>query len=520
MNLYKSTFTIVLWCIAGTVMAGVLDGQEAGKSQNETPRTLPAGREPELLDLIRATQKLVEQTQAELERSREHTESLRLLLEQTHQEVIQLREEMSLLRSRTSPAQSNGPSEAPPGTREQSKLAARLTGVEDQVELNTAQIREHDQTKVESSSRFRVSLFGMALDNTYFNTSDNSNNAVPTAAQPASTSPSGHNLGSTLRQTEFGFSMTGPKVGTARLSAEVDFDFFGGETQSYGSNVLGALRLRTVSARLDGSRTSLAIGLMEPLISPLNPTSLAAVYYPALGESGNLWQWRPQVTAERRLPISEGNSFILQGGLMMPFGETVNGKNLPGRPGYETRAAFARSIDADRRFEIGFGGYIYPQLLGFQRTVRSYAVTTDWLIPLTRRLTLSGEAFYGQSISLGDASGAEILGLFAFSGPPDSPITVVRGIHSVGGWAQLNARISPKLEFNWAYGTHDPRNQDIFSGAFNHTTQLNNQTFSINSIYRIRSDFLVGLEYRHLWTTYPDVQSQNGHLNLAIGYVF
>ena len=529
MNLYRSTFAIVMSWFLITVMPGVLESQESERP-NETARTLSAARDQKLLDLIRGTQQLVEQTQAELKRSREQTESLQRLLEHTHQEVIQLREEMKLLRSRILFAQANVTSDAPPEKRRQNTgesptvseahLAARLTGIEDQVELNTAQIKEHDQTKVESSSRFKVNLFGTVLNNTYFNTSDSSGNAVPTVAQPTSGSGRGNNLGATLRQTEFGFSMTGPKVGAARLSAEADFDFFGGATDSYGGNALGVLRMRTATARLDGPRTSLVAGLMDPLISPLNPTSLAAVYYPSLGESGNLWQWRPQVTVERHLPINESSDFVLQGGLMLPFGETVGGTSLPGRPGYEARAAFAKSIDADRRLEIGFGGYFYPQLLGFPRTVNSYAATSDWLIPLTGRLVLSGEAFYGRSISLEEQSGADISSVFAFSGPLNDPLTVVRGIHSVGGWAQLSAKVAPKLEFNLALGEHDPRNRDIFAGVFNHTTRLNNQTFSLNSIYRFRSNFLFAVEYRQLWTTYPDARSTNGHLNVAIGYVF
>ncbi len=538
MNLFQGGFVVILSCFVGVAIAGPLNGQEASRAQVEAAHPQWIQLNQELQDLIHRTQVIAEQSQAELRRSREQNEKLEQLLEKTRLELTELRQELSRLRSGTDLRQSSagtaapvekkplgddpGPGRASTPTAPGANLAARLDEIEDQVEINTAQIKEQAQTKVESGSRFKVRLFGTVLNNTYYNTSDNSEQAVPTVAQPNSARPdnSGHNFGSTLRQSRFGFAMTGPKLGGARLSADADFDFFGGADGHYEGNPLGALRMRTASARLDGSRTSLAMGLMAPMISPLNPTSLAAVYYPALAESGNLWQWRPQITLERRTPVGEADALVLQGGLMMPFGDTINGRVLEGRPGYESRFAFTRSLDAERRLEIGVGGYFHPQRFGFGRTVDSYAWTSDWLIPLYNRLELSGEVFYGQSISLSEQSGGDIGSMFAFTGPLDDPPTRVRGIHSAGGWAQLSASATPRLEFNIAFGVDDPRNRDVFAGLFENTARLKNQTFSINSIYRLRSNLLISLEYRHLWTTYPEGRATSDHINLAVGYAF
>jgi hypothetical protein len=484
---------------------------------------------------MRRTQELALQAEAELKRSREQNEGLRLSVEQMRLELIRLREEVHQLSSRMLPAQTNvavrepaesgpqtaaeEPDRAPKTAGPDAGSAGRLTRIEDQVEINTAQIKEQAQTKVESDSRFPVRLFGTILSNTYYNTSGRSDAAVPTAAPPGTGGRNG-NFGATLRQTQFGLAMTGPRLGGAALSADVDFDFYGATATTYGSNALGVLRMRTASVRLDGPLTSLALGLMAPMVSPLNPTSLASVYYPALGDSGNLWQWRPQMTLERRLAVGEADDFVLQGGLMMPFGDTVNGSVLKGRPGYESRVAFARKLDAERRLELGIGGYFHPQPFGAGRTVDSYAATGDWLIPLGNRLELSGEAFYGQSIGLSQQSGGNVADEFAFNGPLDQPGTAVRGIRSFGGWAQLSARATPQLEFNLAFGLDDPRNRDIFRGLFDNTRRLKNQTFSVNSIYRLRSNFLVALEYRNMWTTYPDARNTSGQVNIALGYLF
>ncbi len=520
---------LTVGCIVMTIAAERLP---AGQDPPQTRQA--SGIEPnrELLDLIRRTQDLAEQAQVELRLSREQNASLQQLLEQTRRELAELQQTVRQLRSSARLSEEPQVAAAPSKkagsaldseSGEAAKVSAdRLSRMEDQIEINTAQIKEHDQTKVESDSRFKVKLFGTILNNTYYNTSDSSAEAVPTAAPPHASQEqnSSGNLGSTLRQTILGFAMTGPKLGNARLSADVDFDFFGGSHAGYEGNALGTLRMRTATARIEGPRSSLATGLMGPAISPLSPTSLAAVYYPALGESGNLWQWLPQVVASRRTPITDQSDLLIQGGLMMPFGETISGVGLEGRPGYESRIAFIRRLDTERRLMIGAGGYYHPQYFGFGRSVDSYAATSDWIIPLHRRLELSGEVFYGQSITLSEQSGGDVGSFYALSGPFGSASTTIHGIHSAGGWAQLRAKASPTLDFNFAYGIDDPRNRDVFAGLFDSTTRLGNRTFSVNSIFQLRSNFVLSLEYRRMWTTYPGEQSTSDHINLAIGYLF
>jgi hypothetical protein len=139
---------------------------------------------------------------------------------------------------------------------------------------------------------------------------------------------------------------------------------------------------------------------------------------------------------------------------------------------------------------------------------------------MTPHFELSGEAFYGQSISLSKQSGADIADAFSFNGSPFDPLTEVRGIRSAGGWAQLNAKATARLDFNFSFGLDDPRNRDILPRPFNYDVRLKNETFAVNSIYRFRSNFLISAEYRRLWTMYPYIQTTNNHLNLALGYLF
>ncbi len=537
MNRCFGSLVVVVWLIAESVAVVPQDRPAAARNEEAASCTAKERPDSSPADLVRATTRLAEETRAELARSREQNEALRQLLEQTRQEMARLREEVALLRMSMGPgrlgdatpttaakaARAGEPPSSQVAEKGESPASPGAAGeLREQVEVNTAQIKELDQTKVESQSRFKVRLFGTLLSNTYFNTADTSQAAAPTEAppRPASGPGPGHNLGATLRQTEFGFALSGPKVGAASLSADVDFDFFGGTVSAYDGNVLGTLRMRTAAAHLEGPRTSLAIGLMGPMISPLNPTSLAEVYYPALAESGNLWQWLPQVTVQRRASLSEDSDLLLQAGLMLPFGESLNGQALQGRPGYESRIAFSRRLDAERRMEIGIGGSFRRDLFGFGRSVDAYTATSDWSVPLSGMLELSGEGYFGRGITLSEHSGGNTSDAFVLSGPVSDPTTRIRGIHSTGGWAQLKFKPIERLEFNSAFGVDDPRDRDVFSGVFSDSTRLRNQTFSANSIYRLRSNVLLSLEYRHIRSAYPGATSTNDHINLAIGYLF
>jgi hypothetical protein len=478
-----------------------------------------------LAELVRRAEQAAAAAQAEARRAREQTEAMQQQLAQTVRELAALRQSMQIadrgLRIadlKKEEIESQSAVQLP----DNPQLTDRVATLEEQVEINSAQIKEHAQTKVESDSRLRVRLSGMILVNTFLNSADSSVRSTPTRAPALADQLGGarNNVGANLRQTLLGLTMEGPKLAGASLSAETEFDFYGTFGDSFRGNALGALRLRTASTRLDWERTSLTIGLRPVMISPRNPSSLAMVWYPAMAEAGNLWQWRPQIILEHRPQLSDSSELVLQGGLLTPFGETLDSLTIEGGLNYQGRVAVRHNFDTERKLEIGIAGQAGQRSFILNRKETTYVVSSDWLIPLGSRLELSGEAYFGKANNLGEQSGTRADGYYALSGPIDNPATTIRGIHAFGGWTQLAVKARRDLDFNFAFGIEDPRNRDVFSDLRNLSPYFKNEVLSANFIYQLRQNLLLSVECRRLWTDYSAGRRRNNHYNLTIGYLF
>jgi hypothetical protein len=528
----RKTIVLLLFLTALCAVAQA-DGARAQRTRARRPAALDA----ELMALLRQTREAAEAARDEARRAREQSEALARRLEQTTREVAELRQELrqpppaepaihelkSQLAGLQSRLEESAVKSPTPSTLSGLKDETRLANLEEQVEVHAAQIREHAQTKVESDARFRVRLFGSLLANTYLNSNNSANDDVPIFAAPPSAVPGQkrNNLGATLRQTKLGLAMSGPRLGGARLSAEAEFDFWGGSpTARAEGDVVGVFRIRTASARLDWERTSIEIGQTGPVVSPLNPNSLAAVWYPAMTGTGNLWQWRPHLTLEHRLRLGDSAELIAQAALMPNFNELFRGETLEGDPGYGGRVAFRRPLDAERRIEIGLGGYAERRHFGFGKTVTSRALTADWTLPLGGRVTFSGEAYAGRAVNLAETAGGRIDRLYALNTPVLGAGTFVRGIRTRGGWAQLSLQARADLEFNVAFGKDDPRNDDVRFGAVGGVTRFENRSASANFIYHLTQNFLTSLEYRRHRTDYAPGRRGNHQYNLAFAYLF
>ncbi len=488
-----------------------------------------------LAEEVKELNATIQELRAEVSRSRQETSDLRTELRGALQKLSP-----SGLNASAGEKAAPGVSEPQAATPEPPPSAAlpttpteaRLNRLEEDQELLQAKVDEQHQTKVESASKYRVKLSGIALLNLFGNSGTVDNQDVPNLAlQPGPVATSG-SVGATLRQSEIGLEAYGPTLAGAQISANVNLDFMGGFSNDSNGVTSDLVRLRTATMRMDWNRTSIVGGQDAPFFSPLSPTSFASLGYPEFADAGNLWTWTPQVRVEHRLDISESNRLLLQGGLLDPlsgeapysqFYRTPDGGEQSRIPAVGSRVAWTHGA-GDHALTFGVGGYYSRQNYGAGRTMDAWAGTADWNAPLGNHFVLSGEFYRGRALGgLGAAEGRSVL----FNGTESNPISGLIGLNTVGGWTQLKFKATQAIEFNAAYGQDNPFAHDLGLGyeystsAYAYNSVGKNQSAMFNVIFRPRGDLLFALEYRFL-DTLQITNSANaaGTINLSMGVLF
>ncbi len=472
----------------------------------------------------------VNDLRAEVKRSHQEAQELR-------QELNATRDQLSLLTRAERPAAAHADSSAvaaaSPGTDPQEPASStdkKLDRLQENQQLLEAKVDDQYQTKVESSSKYRVRLSGIALLNVFSNKGAVDNIDLPNFARDRGILDSSGSFGATVRQSMIGLEVFGPTIANARTSADVQVDFFGGFPGTVDGVTTGLIRLRTARMRMDWNRTSIVAGQDAPFFSPLSPTSLASLAEPAFSYSGNLWTWTPQVRVEHRFAVTDGSDFTVSGGILDPLtGEIPYAQyyRLPQagersrQPALAARVGWSSSA-WKQPFSFGVGGYYSRQDWGLGRMVDAWATTADWQVPLGRKVGLSGEFYRGRALGgLGGAEGRSVL----YSGFLSLPSTSVVGLNTAGGWAQLKVSPTEKLEFNGAFGEDAPYAKDLTrfttSASYVASQLRKNQTGFFNFIYHARSNVLFSAEYRRIWTfeQYEATHKANV-IDLSMGVLF
>jgi hypothetical protein len=478
----------------------------------------PPPATPDLGEVVRRLEQQVQQLQSAVS-------ELRAESAEYHREVAALRRQLAGATESASREPEDRQQDARAGD-----AAARLAKLEDEYSLLTGKVNEQYQDKVESGSRYRVRLSGVVLINMFSN-----QGAVDTVDVPSRALRSGGlyaegSFGGTIRQSQITLDGFGPVWHGARTSANLQLDFAGGFPGTSDGTTLGIARLRTGQVRLDWPRTSIVAGQDTPFISPLSPSSVASLAVPPLSYAGNLWTWVPQVRLEHRFDVSEGSSISVQGGILDPIsGESPSNTyyRLPDageksrEPAYAARIGWRRD-GGDRRATFGIGGYFGKQYWPYDHKTNSWAVTADWVVPITGRVELSGEFYRGRGIGgLGSAGGQSVVVL----GPASDPTSRYVGLNAVGGWAQLKFRPAPLWEFNAAFGQDNPYGWQLRAGNtvpnfFYPDPALRNRNWFTNFIYRPRSDLLLSLEYLRAHTFEIARDPSAGHVAASLGVLF
>ncbi len=409
-------------------------------------------------------------------------------------------------------------------------LAARLARAEAAIALLREQLANEAESAVKTRSRFRLDLTARVLTNVFTTTGRVNSQDVPIFVLPRGDSVAllvGRGAtGLTVRQSRVGAVFAVRDVMGAEFTGDVDLDFFGGVSNGPGDRRLfPEPRLRTTRAILRWDRTSILVGSETPLVSDLNPISVAAVGVPNFVTAGNLWNWLPQVRVGRDLGTTRFGTravtWAVQGAVLEPFtgslplGETDAGDagNRSRRPFVEGRLS-ARTEGTDdageseiaRGAEIGIGVHRGWVRVTADRLDVGDAVTADWRVPLARWAELRGEAYAGRLVrGLGGGGVGQNFGR-PTNGQPVGP-----AVRDVAAWTQLN--VQPHVTLLAGAGCGVDRNDDAAR-----PTRHANTVCAAHALWHPMQPLVFGLEFRWLRTRYDSGNELARHLNLALGF--
>ncbi len=322
-------------------------------------------------------------------------------LDETQRELAESRKQMQELKLRIDAIDpvhaGSGSAQETASSASSAAAAANMQNAVRQLQENTqilqAEVKQHDQTKVESASKYPIRISGMLLSSTNLTRGGVDNVDLPVVALTPGDNVANGALATSWRQSILGLDARGPTVWGGRSTADVRVDFFGGQpTGGYGTNG-GTLRLRTAHVHLDWPDSSLTASLDSPLISPWEPTSYLSVAEPAMAWSGNLWSWSPQLVFKHSIPTSDTGTFAVEAGLIDPAATASsyspelrqpNPSESSSQPGYEARVSYTLGT-GDHPLILGAGGYYGRQKYPYRNHIDAWAGSADWKLPLSAR---------------------------------------------------------------------------------------------------------------------------------------
>ncbi|AXC10351.1 hypothetical protein ACPOL_1000 [Acidisarcina polymorpha] len=480
-------------------------GPSPAQQITEKPTLPPVAMQQQIEKLAEA----VTLEEAEVKSSQQQIQALR-------EQVAALQEQLAA--SRASPtAPSSQAGDNPVG-----RLSAAVDALHEQQDLQQSEIATHEQTKVESASKFPVKLTGLILMNAFTNST-----GVDVIQSPTLATGGAGTTGITLRQTILGLDARGPHLFGANTSADVRVDFFGGLGQANYAAEGGTARLRTAHVDLAWKQTRAFVEMDRPIISPNTPSSLTAVAQPALAWSGNLWNWVPQIGVEQSVKLDPSSSMKVEAAVAdVPDPPTIGvSTSAPPAaslaeqsrwPGSEARIGYSR----ENGLEVGAAGYFSPHSAGKDFRFDAWAATIDYRVPLIAHLEASGSLYRG--LGLGGLGGGAFKD-YVYSQPGNN--YSYRPLDDVGGWTQLKARATERIEFNTAFGIDNAFSSELkqytAGGSANYQNMARNATLFTNVIFSPTAYTLFSFEYRRIDTS----AASGSHLlaniyGVAAGYRF
>jgi hypothetical protein len=365
------------------------------------------------------------------------------------------------------------------------------------------------------SPKNRIKFYGLLrLDMTYdSHRTNNGDSASFVNNHNASGSDQDEELNIHIRSTRFGFDAKGGKLlylGNPEVSGKVEVDFFNG-----GSESRALLRLRLGFLQLDWNKYDISFlaGQVPDIVAPLSPDTLELIPGRLRGNPGEARPglqvgWRPclgkgvcgenirlnlQVGAFRNEPTGaqdidlDGNNDGEDSGLPM----------LQWRAGLELPAWI-------RKKNITFGiwgshGWEEAQTrigTNLEEDFIHLMLGLDVKIPLHRKVTLSGEFWWGRNVN--DLQSGIGQGIDTFHG---------KEIDAVGGWISTRVQATDYFSFSFGYMFDNPQDEDVED--FGLIGRRFNSTLFINNAWDLGSGVSFGYEYQYMLTSYNRTDGSN-----------
>jgi hypothetical protein len=390
-------------------------------------------------------------------------------------------------------------------------LERRLEQAERMIDMLQVQVAEQQEGGVKTRSGIGLDLSGTLLFNGFYNDAPVNNPDIPLLVLPPSTDGfPDQSLSGTVRQTRIIVDATVPDVLGGEATAELDVDFYGGQ-QALGRTA-PIPRIRRLVGKLRWTNTWVMFGQEAPLVSELNPSSLAAIGIPGFSASGNLWYWLPQVRLGGDVPVGPAR-IGLEGAVLAAAGSGAAGYFPPasaaersGRPILQGRLLATWGDEGLTGGTASIGGHYGWFATDGDSLLVSKAATMGAQFFVTQYVEIRGEGFIGEGLGmLGGGGVGQDLG---YTGSP---------LQTKGGWAQLNVLPTDMWEVGGGAGIDDPDDYEVGASGIQ-----KNFVWEGHVIWR-PSPLVFGFEFRRLETTWADAgvgKRTGNHYNLAAGFAF
>ena len=157
-----------------------------------------------------------------------HLDELTSKLDSMRQQLIESQNEMDELRNELrSLRDCSEKNQTETAARDADALRASVTQIQDETEVLQAQVKQHDQSKVETSSKFPLRINGALLVTSIFNSSNSDNFNLPVVAVPPVPYYPRGSVSETASQTMLGFDASGPHLWGARVLWGFERGFLG-----------------------------------------------------------------------------------------------------------------------------------------------------------------------------------------------------------------------------------------------------------------------------------------------------